>query len=112
MVIRGAPAIGVAAAMGSRSACDAARRRARAVRGGVPEELRHDGRHAADRRQSVLGDRSDEGAFAAAAQAGESPDEIADRLEREARAIHDEDVANCRLMGGIGADVVPDGARV
>jgi methylthioribose-1-phosphate isomerase len=52
------------------------------------------------------------GAFAAGAQAGESAEEIATRLEREARAIHDEDVANCRLMGGIGAEVVPDGSRV
>ena len=51
-------------------------------------------------------------AFAAGAQAGESPEEIANRLEREARAIHDEDVANCRLMGGVGAEVVPDGGRV
>jgi methylthioribose-1-phosphate isomerase len=51
-------------------------------------------------------------AFAAGAHAGESPEEIANRLEREARAIHDEDVANCRLMGGVGADVVPDGGRV
>jgi methylthioribose-1-phosphate isomerase len=50
--------------------------------------------------------------FAAAAQAGASADEIADRLEREARAIHDEDVANCRLMGGVGAEVVPDAGRV
>jgi hypothetical protein len=31
--------------------------------------------------------------------------EIADRPEREARG-HDEDVANCRLMGGVGAEVV------
>jgi methylthioribose-1-phosphate isomerase len=51
-------------------------------------------------------------AFAAAAQAGASADEIADSLEREARAIHDEDVANCRLMGGVGAEVVPDAGRV
>jgi methylthioribose-1-phosphate isomerase len=50
--------------------------------------------------------------FAEAAQAGQSTDEIADRLEREARAIHDEDVASCRTMGAFGADVVPDGARV
>ena len=52
-------------------------------------------------------------AFADGAQAGavdrrRSPT----RLEREARAIHDEDVASCRTMGGFGADVVPDGARV
>ena len=26
--------------------------------------------------------------------------------------IHDEDVANCRTMGGFGAEVVPDGSRV
>jgi methylthioribose-1-phosphate isomerase len=51
-------------------------------------------------------------AFAEGAQAGESTDEIAARLEREARAIHDEDVANCRAMGAFGAAVVADGARV
>src|SRR5688572_4314648 len=50
--------------------------------------------------------------FADAAQAGQSADEIADRLEKEARTIHDEDVAACRAMGGHGAAVVPDGARV
>jgi methylthioribose-1-phosphate isomerase len=50
--------------------------------------------------------------FAEGAQAGESPTELAARLEREARLIHDEDVASCRAMGGFGADVVPDGARV
>ena len=51
-------------------------------------------------------------AFAEGAQAGESPDELAERLEREARAIHDEDVASCRAMGSFGAALVPDGARV
>jgi methylthioribose-1-phosphate isomerase len=51
-------------------------------------------------------------AFAGGVQAGESTGELAARLEREARAIHDEDVASCRAMGAIGAAVVPDGARV
>jgi methylthioribose-1-phosphate isomerase len=50
--------------------------------------------------------------FAEGAQAGESTDEIAARLDREAEAIHDEDVASCRAMGGHGAAVVPDGARI
>jgi methylthioribose-1-phosphate isomerase len=50
--------------------------------------------------------------FAEAAQAGGSTGEIADRLEAEARRIHDEDVAACRAMGGFGAAVVPDGGRV
>src|SRR6267143_437681 len=34
--------------------------------------------------------------FAEAAQAGESVEQIQDRLDREARAIHDEDLASCR----------------
>jgi methylthioribose-1-phosphate isomerase len=50
--------------------------------------------------------------FSEGALAGESTDELAARLNREARAIHDEDVANCRTMGQFGASLVPDGARV
>jgi len=50
--------------------------------------------------------------FAEAALAGQSTEEIASRLERESRLIHDEDVASCRTMGGFGAEVVPDGGRV
>ena len=61
MVIRGAPAIGVAAAMGHRDrhAPQHGDRHAEVHRG-VSEDLRPDGRDAADRRQSVLGDRADE----------------------------------------------------
>jgi methylthioribose-1-phosphate isomerase len=51
-------------------------------------------------------------AFASAAQAGQSVDEIKQRLDDEAQAIHDEDVASCRAMGAFGADVVPADARV
>jgi methylthioribose-1-phosphate isomerase len=50
--------------------------------------------------------------FAAGAQAGESVDEIRTRLEREARAIHDEDVQSCRAMGQHGAGLVPEHARI
>jgi methylthioribose-1-phosphate isomerase len=50
--------------------------------------------------------------FAAGVQAGQSVDELKDRLEVEARAIHDEDVESCRAMGRFGADVVPDAARI
>ena len=42
----------------------------------------------------------------------ESVDQIKDRLDREAEAIHDEDVASCRAMGAFGASVVPDDARI
>jgi methylthioribose-1-phosphate isomerase len=50
--------------------------------------------------------------FAAAAEAGDSVDQIKDRLECEADAIHDEDVASCRAMGAFGAEVVPDDAKI
>ena len=58
MVIRGAPAIGVAAAMGI--ALGMRRSKAQGTRQFAVEFnkiVRPDGRHAADRRQSVLGDR-------------------------------------------------------
>jgi methylthioribose-1-phosphate isomerase len=51
-------------------------------------------------------------AFAAAAQDGQSVDEIKKRLVAEARAIHDEDVQSCRTMGAHGATLVPSSARI
>jgi methylthioribose-1-phosphate isomerase len=52
------------------------------------------------------------GSFAAGARAGESVDQIKDRLDREAGAIHDEDVASCRAIGAFGASVVPGDAKI
>ena len=113
MVIRGAPAIGVSAAMGI--ALGMRRSTAKGTKQFAVEfqkicEMMANTRPTAvnlfwaiDRMKRV---------FAETAQAGKSPEEIADRLELEARAIHDEDVASCRTMGAFGADVVPDGARV
>jgi methylthioribose-1-phosphate isomerase len=113
MVIRGAPAIGVAAAYGialgmKRSAAKGTNQFAvefqklcDLMAGTRPTAVNLF--WAIDRLKAV---------FAAAAQAGESPEEISARLLREAQAIHDEDVANCRLMGGHGAAIVPDNARV
>src|SRR5947209_846323 len=51
-------------------------------------------------------------AFAESAQAGQSVDQIKDRLDAEAQAIHDEDVASCRAMGLFGAEIVPADAHV
>ena len=63
MVIRGAPAIGVAAAMGLALGHEAQHgERHQAVRHRVPEAVRRDGRDAPDRGQPVLGDRTDEAA--------------------------------------------------
>jgi len=50
--------------------------------------------------------------FAEAAQGGCSVDEIKQRLEAEARRIHDEDVESCRTMGAHGATLVPQDARI
>ena len=113
MVIRGAPAIGVAAAMGI--ALGIRRSTAKGTR-----QLAVDFQKSCDMMASTRPtavnlfwaiDRM-KGAFAEAAQAGRSAEEIANRLEQEARAIHDEDVAACRAMGAFGASIVPDGARV
>ena len=113
MVIRGAPAIGVAAAMGI--ALGMRKSTAKGTRQSAVELQKICDMMAATRPTAVnlfwAIDRMKR-TFAEGAQAGESPDELADRLEREARAIHDEDVASCRAMGSFGAAVVPDGARV
>jgi methylthioribose-1-phosphate isomerase len=113
MVIRGAPAIGVAAAMGI--ALGMRRSTAKGTRQFAVEFQKTCDMMAATRPTAVnlfwAIDRM-KGVFAEGAQAGHSPDELAAALEREARRIHDEDVASCRAMGGFGADVVPDGARV
>jgi methylthioribose-1-phosphate isomerase len=113
MVIRGAPAIGVAAAMGI--ALGLRRSAAKGTRQFAVEFQKLCDMMAGTRPTAVnlfwAIDRMKR-VFAEAAQAGDSPEEIAVRLEREARAIHDEDVASCRAMGGHGAAVLSDGARV
>jgi methylthioribose-1-phosphate isomerase len=113
MVIRGAPAIGVAAAMGI--ALGVRRSTAKGTRQLAVDFQKLCEMMAATRPTAVnlfwAIDRMKH-AFADAAQSGASAEEIAARLEKEARQIHDEDVASCRAMGGVGAAVVPDGARV
>ena len=113
MVIRGAPAIGVAAAMGI--ALGMRRSTAKGTKQFAVEFQKTGDMMAATRPTAVnlfwAIDRMKR-TFAAGALAGESAEELAGRLEQEARAIHDEDVASCRAMGGHGALLVPDGARV
>jgi methylthioribose-1-phosphate isomerase len=113
MVIRGAPAIGVSAAMGI--ALGMRRSKAGGTRQFAVEFNKTCNLMAGTRPTAVnlfwAIDRMKK-AFAAGVQAGQSVDELKDRLEREARAIHDEDVESCRAMGRFGAAVVPDGARI
>src|SRR5574339_754071 len=107
MVIRGAPAIGVAAAMGI--ALGMRKSPAKGTRQFAVEFQKICDMMASTRPTAVnlfwAIDRMKK-VFAEAAQAGQSTGEIADRLERVARLIHDEDVASCKTMGGFGADVV------
>ncbi len=113
MVIRGAPAIGVAAAMGVALGIRASR--ASGTRQLAVELNKICDRLAATRPTAVnlfWAIARMRQAFAAGVQAGESPADLADRLEREAHAIHDEDVENCRRLGAYGAAVVPDAARI
>jgi methylthioribose-1-phosphate isomerase len=113
MVIRGAPAIGVAAAMGialgMRKSTTSGTQKFAAEFYRVCELM------AATRPTAVnlfwAIDRMKR-TFAAAAKAGESVDQIKDRLDLEAQAIHDEDVASCRAMGAFGAAIVPAEARI
>ena len=113
MVIRGAPAIGVAAAFGI--ALGMRKSTATGTQKFAAEfhktcELMASTRPTAvnlfwaiERMKQV---------FAAAAEAGASVEQIQDRLDREAQAIHDEDVASCRAMGAFGAQVVPADAKI
>ncbi len=113
MVVRGAPAIGVAAAMGIALGMRASK--ATGTQKFAAEFYKTCELMAATRPTAVnlfwAIDRMKR-SFTAAAEAGESVDQIKDRLDREAQAIHDEDVASCRAMGAYGADVVPAGARI
>jgi methylthioribose-1-phosphate isomerase len=113
MVIRGAPAIGVAAAMGI--AMGMRQSKATGTRQFTVEfnqlcELMAGTRPTAvnlfwaiDRMKQVFGE---------AARSGESVDGLKARLEREANAIHDEDLESCKSMGRHGASVVPQHARI
>jgi methylthioribose-1-phosphate isomerase len=113
MVIRGAPAIGVAAAMGI--ALGMRKSKATGTQKFAAEFQNICDLMAATRPTAVnlfwAIDRMKRH-FSAAVQAGESVDQIKDRLDREADLIHDEDVASCRAMGAFGAEVVPADAKI
>jgi methylthioribose-1-phosphate isomerase len=113
MVIRGAPAIGVAAAMGI--AVGMTRSRATGTKQFTTEFQKTCDVMAGTRPTAVnlfWAIERMKKVFASVAQDGHSVDEIKRRLVAEARAIHDEDVQSCRTMGAHGADLVPASARI
>ena len=113
MVIRGAPAIGVAAAMGI--AIGMRKSTSTGTQKFAAEFYRICELMAATRPTAVnlfWAIERMKRSFASGAEAGESVDQIKGRLDQEAQAIHDEDVASCRAMGAFGAEVVPNDARI
>ena len=113
MVVRGAPAIGVTAAFGVALAASSAStldpevldRRIAAAR-----ELLAAARPTAVNLSWALARMADAAARSRAAGSGNG--ELAAALEREAQAIHDEDLASCRAIGRHGATLVPERATV
>ncbi len=113
MVIRGAPAIGVSAAMGI--ALGAQRSKHTGTRQFTVEFNQVCDLMAGTRPTAVnlfWAIERMKRSFGAGALAGESVDELKARMRREADAIHDEDVASCKAMGRCGAEVVPQNARI
>lgn len=113
MVIRGAPAIGVAAAMGI--ALGLTRSKATGTRQFATEFQKTCDLMASTRPTAVNLFWSIERmkrSFSEGALAGESVGQLQERLRGEANAIHDEDVASCRAIGSFGAALVPSDARI
>ncbi len=113
MVIRGAPAIGVAAAMGlalGMRNSKALGTKQFAVEFNKLCELMAGTRPTAVNLFWAI--ERMKRAFSTGIRAGESVDELKARLKQESARIHDEDVASCRAMGRFGAEVVPDNARI
>jgi methylthioribose-1-phosphate isomerase len=113
MVIRGAPAIGVAAAMGI--AMGMKRSSATGTRQFAAEFQKTCDLLAATRPTAVnlfWAIERMKRAFSDGALGGESVDQLKTRLRLEADRIHDEDVASCRAIGAHGATLVPSDARV
>jgi len=113
MVIRGAPAIGVAAAMGI--ALGVRNSKATGTQKLAAEFHKMCELLAGTRPTAVnlfWAIERMKRRFAAAAQAGESVEQIKDALDAEAQTIHDDDVASCRALGAFGAEIVPADAHI
>ena len=110
MLVRGAPAIGIAAAYGMAIAA----RSAEASTAALETALDHAAtRLRASRPTAVnLGWAVDRMLALLAKTAGRSPKERAEALVEEAKRIHREDVEACRTLGRLGAERIPAGATI
>ena len=113
MVIRGAPAIGVAAAMGL--ALGVKRSKSKGATQLAVDFYKLCELMAATRPTAVnlfWAIERMKSIFAESARAGRSPSEISDLLVAAAHRIHDEDVASCKALGAHGAEIVPSSGRI
>jgi methylthioribose-1-phosphate isomerase len=113
MIVRGAPAIGVTAAFGVALAASQASALAPAALDAAIAAARKVLAAARPTAVNLSWALARMEAAAAAARAdGLGNDALAARLEREAQALHDEDVEACRAIGRHGAGLVPERATV
>lgn len=110
MVVRGAPAIGIAAAYALVLVARTQRGDAASflVANGIASRILGQTRPTAVNLAWAIARMSRRAADVASLD----PDERAVAMQREAEAIHLEDVAACRAIGALGAEDVPDGATV
>ena len=110
MVVRGAPAIGCAAAMGLATAARHYPEEVEALRHAFARdfELLRASRPTAVNLFWAL--ERQKGVFERTVGAGIQA--VREALEAEALAIWHEDIEFCRTMGRLGAELIPDGARV
>ncbi|MEY4510700.1 MAG: hypothetical protein RLZZ450_2822 [Pseudomonadota bacterium] len=110
MVVRGAPAIGIAAAYAIALQAHLERGDARSflLANGIAGRVLGATRPTAVNLAWAIGRM----AHVAAGAAQLAPDERAHTMLAAAEAIHREDVLSCREMGRLGAEQVPDGATI
>ena len=110
MVVRGAPAIGIAASYGIALA---AARHAGSGAGAQREALERSARVlGATRPTAVNLFWAIEKMMAHVDESGSAPDALAGELLRLAEAMHEEDAAVCRKIGDLGAALLPEGSSV
>ena len=110
MVVRGAPAIGIAAAYGMALA---AARHAGSGAGAQREALERSARVlGATRPTAVNLFWAIEKMMAHVDTSDSAPETLAGELLRLAEAMHEEDAAVCRKIGDLGAELLPEGSSV
>jgi methylthioribose-1-phosphate isomerase len=109
MQIRGAPAIGVAAAMGIALAAEQGRKlELGLLKGRLSEATKRLGSTRPTARNLFWALQRMEAVWSHA----ETTDSLVSAIVKEARAVAEEDVVLCKLIGSLGASLISDGDRI